>query len=177
MITRHSLERADQRAMQRSARRLARRANAPEQQPDASVYRPVLRLQQAYGNRAVQRMMRGATTGTSPAARAVPHAPGDLWPDWRIGDYKILPPKPTTETDDRYDTEQNRRRAEQQEADERGNSPTPNEWWKPKPPKQPGPAWPAPRQPGSVEEVWPRPEPLQPGDYPSPLPSEEERYA
>jgi hypothetical protein len=177
MATRHSHESADTQALHRAQRRVAARpAHEAESPSHAGVFSPVLRLQQTHGNRAVQRMIRGGAIGTARSGQAVPRAPDDLLPEWRIGDWRILPPKPTMETDERLDTEQNRRRAEQQEADERGYSPNPYEWWKPKPPKQPGPPWPAPRQPGSLEDVLPPPEPQQPGDYPSPLPSEEERY-
>jgi hypothetical protein len=181
MATRHLLEHANDEAVYRTGRRAAARASEAERRSDAGVFNAAFRLQQTHGNRAVQRMIRGGMIGPAMAPSTVPRAPDDLLPDWTIGDWRILPPKPTAETDDRYDTEQNRRRAEQQEADERGNPPNPPEWWKPKRPNEPGPAWPwpAPKQrgPTPIEIEVPRPEPLQPGDYPYPLPSEEERYA
>jgi hypothetical protein len=85
--------------------------------PDQRAVATVLRLQRSVGNQAVQRLLQ---------------RDDDPFPTPTIGDWKIEPPKPTTETDDTYDTDENRKRANQNAEDERGESPKP-EWWKPRP--------------------------------------------
>lgn len=63
----------------------------------------------------------------------------DLIPKITWGDWEIPFPKPTFETDDRYDNYQNRERAERKDEDERrvkGDA-KPHEWWKPKSPLLP----------------------------------------
>ncbi|MGH2561151.1 MAG: hypothetical protein ACRDJH_18950, partial [Thermomicrobiales bacterium] len=125
----------------------------------------VLRLQQTVGNQAVQRLLQ---------------RDDELIPTPTLGDWKFEPPKPTTETDTTYDTEDEKRRAEQKAADERGESPKPNEWWKDKP-RQPKPTdpkdytdlnkWHGKEKPSggdSGADFGPLPpaEEQQPGDYP-----------
>ncbi len=105
-------------------------------------------------------------------------------PNLTVGDYKIGPPKPTLETDDSQDTHDGRTRANQQNEDERGESPKP-EWWKDQPRgKSTDPKdwadlekWHGKEKPsGEDREFGPIPaaEDPQPGDYPVPAPIEPE---
>jgi hypothetical protein len=99
---------------------------------------------------------------------------------WEAGDWQIKPPTWKGETDDRYDTPENQRRAEQKEADERGYSPTPNEWWKPKEydPNAPLPWLPKIKEMEPVEPIIVPPKPPdEKGDYPIPPWPDEEVYA
>ena len=126
----------------------------------------MLALQRSVGNRA--------------ALRSVQRDIWDLLNGGTVGDWQIKPPTWKGETDDKYDTPENQRRAEQKEADERGYSPTPNEWWKPKPydPNAPLPWMP------KIKEMEPEPPiiippkpPDEKGDYPIPPWPDEEAYA
>jgi|SRR5687768_16892175 len=126
----------------------------------------VLSLQRSHGNRA--------------ALRSVQRDIWDLLKGGKAGDWEIKPPTWKGETDDKYDTPENRRRAEQQEADERGYSPTPNEWWKEKPydPKAPLPWMPKIKEKEPVEPIIIPPKPPdEKGDYPIPPWPEDEGYA
>lgn len=97
-------------------------ASAPAIGPAGAVA-TVLRLQYTCSNQAMQRLLQ---------------RDDELFPTPTLGDWKFEPPKPTTETDTTYDTEDEKRRAEQKAADERGESQKPDEWWKDKP-RQPKP--------------------------------------
>jgi hypothetical protein len=137
----------------------------------------ILRLQQILGNFAVQRLAReGSLTLRAVGATVQREEDESILPSWTIGDWNIGPPKPAMSTDDRYDTPQNQDRAEQNDADARSNDPNPYEWWKPQQPGEPGPLLPT-NESSPVQNELPPPEPEQPGDYPYPLQSEEERYA
>lgn len=100
----------------------------------------------------------------------------DLLPKWRLGDWEILPPKPTTKTDDRYDNQQNRDRAERKEEDARSGDKNPYEWWKPAtPPPAPDPNdkldplnWPKTiKTPPEELPPLPPPAPNPKGDFPT----------
>ena len=99
-----------------------------------------------------------------------------LGKDWN------LKPKPESETDDRYDTPENRRRAEAKEAEERGEQPTPPKWWEPKPPPSaPDPNnkwdpmnWPQ-KQKSPEFELPPAPDRPPKGDFP--LPDDDDAFA
>ncbi len=146
------------------APRVTRTADAPGVGPGRFGTATVLRLQQTVGNQAVQRLLQ---------------RDDELIPTPTLGDWKVEPPKPTTETDTTYDTEDEKRRAEQKAADERGESPKPNAWWKDKP-RQPKPTdpksskdlnkWHGKEKPSgdSGADFGPLPpaEEQQPGDYP-----------
>jgi hypothetical protein len=125
-----------------AASRLASRSGRG---PGPEAIAALRRLHQTRGNRAVQRLVR----------REVPAAPlqrDGILPEWTIGDWRILPPKPTFSTSDKYDSPQNQARAEQREADERSGDQMPDEWkWWQRPPfGTPGPLAPlAPTQPGA----------------------------
>jgi hypothetical protein len=156
--------------------RQARRAAALDGKQDpmsapaigpAGAVAAVLRLQRTCGNQVVQRLLQ---------------RDDELIPTPTIGDFKVEPPKPTTETDSTYDTEDEKRRAEQKAADERGQSQKPDEWWKNKPrqpkptdpksyedlQKQIGQGKPKPGGGDSGVDFGPLPpaEEQQPGDYP-----------
>ena len=141
----------------------------------------VLRLQQTHGNQTVQRLLQ--EHGMSQIQRD-----DELIPELTLGDYKIGPPKPTSETDDSQDTHEGRMRANQQNEDERGESPKP-EWWKDKPRgKSTDPKdwadlekWRGHPKPSGEGEFGPIPpaEEAQPGDYPlqSPVLPEDGAFA
>jgi len=101
----------------------------------------------------------------------------DLLDGLTIGDWKFKPTV-TGSTDDRYDTPENKRRAEMKDADARSNDPTPPKWWeKPKyDPSAPLPWMPkmTPTQPDTTVPPLQSPD-EGPGDYPM-LP-EDEAYA
>lgn len=132
------------------------------------------RAQRTHGNRAVQRFLTGATSAPLSIQR-------DIFDGLGIGDWKILPPSPKTETDDSQDNAENQRREQRKVEDERGKSATPEEWWKPKPQpdlKAPPPWMPKVRikePPGEIDI--PPKGPDERGDYPIPPWPEDEGYA
>jgi uncharacterized protein DUF4157 len=67
----------------------------------------------------------------------VHRSPDDFLPKLTWRDWVFAPPAPKGSSDDRYDTPENRRRAEEKEASERSGDQQPNEWWKPKRPTMP----------------------------------------
>jgi hypothetical protein len=98
----------------------------------------------------------------------------------RIGDYKVLPPTPKTSTDDRYDTPENRRRAEMQDENERGGGKYPSPLTDPKPADSYDPyqdPFLNPRRPQGPLPPLPAPEPPAPGDYPIPDEDDDQGYA
>jgi hypothetical protein len=107
----------------------------------------------------------------------------DLFDGLQVGDWKILPPTFKGSTDDRYDTPENRRRAEMKDQDKRSNDPSPPKWWET--PKY-DPSAPLPWMP-KIDQPQQGPMPLPPipqvpddrGDYPVPpqLDDEDEQYA
>jgi hypothetical protein len=126
----------------------------------------MLALQRSHGNHAT--------------LRSVQRDIWDLFKGGSVGDWQIKPPTWSGETDDRYDHPENQRRAEQKEADERGYSPTPEEWWKPKTfdPKAPLPWMPKIKEQEPVEPIIIPPKPPdEKGDYPIPPWPDEEVYA
>ena len=132
-------------------------------------------MQHTHGNRAVQRSIHRDIHPEPPVT--VQRDIWDLFKGGSVGDWQIKPPTWSGETDDRYDHPENQRRAEQKEADERGYSPTPNEWWKPPQydPKAPLPWLPKIREKEQEAPIIIPPKPPdERGDYPiPPWPDEE----
>lgn len=133
------------------------------------------RAQQTHGNRAVQRFLNNSAS----APRSIQR---DIFDGLGIGDWKILPPTPKTETDDTYDDAEKQRREQRKIEDERGKSATPEEWWKPKPApdlKAPPPWMPKikVKEQGESDTPIPPKGPDERGDYPIPPWPEGEGYA